>query len=127
MEYEKLKEKVKKLGLRVTKDVKGKRVKLTKKELMAKIPTKNTTPQTLENQAKSAKKFIRVCKMVLREAGPNAPKVQRVDQPQPVRRATAPVPPPPPPPPPSMSVNPRAALLANLKANLKKRGLTANN
>ena len=125
MEYEKLKEKVKKLGFRVTKDVKGKRVKLTKKELMAKIPVKNTTPQTLENQAKSAKKFIRVCKMVLREAGPNAPKAQRVAQP--VRRATAPVPPPPPPPPPSMSVNPRAALLANLKANLKKRGLTANN
>ena len=127
MEYEKLKEKVKKLGFRVTKDVKGKRVKLTKKELMAKIPVKNTTPQTLENQAKSAKKFIRVCKMVLREAGPNEPKVQRVAA-QPVRRATAPIPPPPPPPPPpSMSVNPRAALLANLKANLKKRGLTANN
>jgi|SRR5210317_589879 hypothetical protein len=124
MEYEKLKEKVKKLGFRVTKDVKGKRVKLTKKELMAKIPVKNTTPQTLENQAKSAKKFIRVCKMVLREAGPNEPKVQRVAQP--VRRATAPVAPPPPPPP-SMSVNPRAALLADLKANLKKRGLAANN
>jgi len=123
MEYEKLKEKVKKLGLRVTKDVKGKRVKLTKKELMAKIPVKNTTPQTLENQAKSAKKFIRVCKMVLREAGPNEPKVQRVAQPQPVRRAAIP----PPPPPPPMSVNPRAALLADLKANLKKRGLTANN
>ena len=125
MEYEKLKEKVKKLGFRVTKDVKGKRVKLTKKELMAKIPVKNTTPQTLENQAKSAKKFIRVCKMVLREAGPNEPKVQRVAA-QPVRRATAPVAPPPPPPP-SMSVNPRAALLADLKANLKKRGLAANN
>ena len=127
MEYEKLKEKVKKLGFRVTKDVKGKRVKLTKKELMAKIPVKNTTPQTLENQAKSAKKFIRVCKMVLREAGPNEPKVQRVAA-QPVRRATAPIPPPPPPPPPpTMSVNPRAALLADLKANLKKRGLAANN
>ena len=123
MEYEKLKEKVKKLGLRVTKDVKGKRVKLTKKELMAKIPTKNTTPQTLENQAKSAKKFIRVCKMVLREAGPNAPKVQRVAQPQPVRHAAIP----PPPPPPPAGLNPRAALLADLKANLKKRGLTANN
>ena len=40
MEYEKLKEQVKKLGFRVTKDVKGKRVKLTKKELAAKLPKK---------------------------------------------------------------------------------------
>ena len=124
MEYEKLKEQVKKLGFRVTKDVKGKRVKLTKKELMAKLPTKSTTPQTLENQAKSAKKFIRVCKMVLREAGPNAPRVQRVAQPVRMSPRRAAVPPPPPPPP--MSLNPRAALLADLKANLKKRGLTKN-
>jgi len=119
MEYEKLKEQVKKLGFRVTKDVKGKRIKLTKKELMAKLPTKSTTPQTLENQAKSAKKFIRVCKMVLREAEPNAPRVQRVAQP--VRMS-----PRPPPPPPPMSLNPRAALLADLKANLRKRGLAEN-
>ena len=125
MEYEKLKEKVKKLGLRVTKDVKGKRVKLTKKELMAKIPTKNTTPQTLENQAKSAKKFIRVCKMVLREAEPNAPRAPRVVQ-QPVRMSPRRVAVPPPPPPPPIGLNPRAALLADLKANLKKRGLAKN-
>jgi hypothetical protein len=125
MEYEKLKEQVKKLGLRVTKDVKGKRVKLTKKELMAKLPTKSTIPQTLENQAKSAKKFIRVCKMVLREAGPNAPKAQRVAQPVRISPRRAAIPPPPPPPP--AGLNPRAALLADLKANLKKRGLTANN
>ena len=37
MEYDKLKEKVKKMGLRVTKDIKGKRVKLTKKELESKL------------------------------------------------------------------------------------------
>ena len=119
MEYEKLNEQVKKLGFRVTKDVKGKRIKLTKKELMAKLPTKSTTPQTLENQAKSAKKFIRVCKMVLREAEP-----QRVAQP--VRMSPRRVAVPPPPPPPSMSLNPRAALLADLKANLRKRGLAKN-
>lgn len=124
MEYEKLKEQVKKLGFRVTKDVKGKRIKLTKKELMAKLPTKSTTPQTLENQAKSAKKFIRVCKMVLREAEPNAPRVQRVAQPVRMSPRRATVPPPPPPPP--MSLNPRAALLADLKANLRKRGLAKN-
>jgi len=122
MEYEKLKEKVKKLGFRVTKDVKGKRVKLSKKELMAKLPKKAKAEPSLENQAKSAKKFIKVCKMVLKEAGPNAPRVQRVAQPVRMspRRATMPPPPPPPP------LNPRAALMADLKANLKRRGLSNN-
>src|SRR5210317_175552 len=124
MEYDKLKEKVKKMGLRVTKDVRGKRVKLTKKELESKLK-KNKNEPSLENQAKSAKKFIRVCKMVLREAGPNAPKAQRVAQPVRISPRRAAIPPPPPPPP--AGLNPRAALLADLKANLKKRGLTANN
>ena len=124
MEYEKLKEKVKMLGFRVTKDVKGKRTKLSKKELMAKLPKKVKAEPSLENQAKSAKKFIKVCKMVLKEAGPNAPRVQRVAQP--VRMSPRRVAVPPPPPPPSMSLNPRAALLADLKANLRKRGLAKN-
>ena len=122
MEYEKLKEKVKMLGFRVTKDVKGKRVKLSKKELMAKLPKKAKAEPSLENQAKSAKKFIKVCKMVLKEAGPNAPRVQRVAQPVRMSPRRATIPPPPPPPP----LNPRAALMADLKANLKRRGLTKN-
>lgn len=122
MEYEKLKEKVKMLGFRVTKDVKGKRVKLSKKELMAKLPKKAKAEPSLENQAKSAKKFIKVCKMVLKEAGPNAPRVQRVAQPVRMSPRRAAVPPPPPPPP----LNPRAALMADLKANLKRRGLSNN-
>src|SRR5210317_1979595 len=122
MEYEKLKEKVKKLGFRVTKDVKGKRTKLSKKELMAKLPKKAKAEPSLENQAKSAKKFIKVCKMVLKEAGPNAPRVQRVAQPVRMSPRRATIPPPPPPPP----LNPRAALMADLKANLKRRGLSNN-
>jgi hypothetical protein len=123
MEYEKLKEKVKKLGFRVTKDVKGKRVKLTKKELMAKLPKKTKGEPSLENQAKSAKKFIKVCKMVLKEAEPNQPRAPR----QAVRVSPRRVAPPPPPPPPKpMSLNPRAALMADLKADLKKRGLANN-
>src|SRR6056300_1507296 len=125
MEYEKLKEKVKKLGFRETKDVKGKRVKLTKKELMAKLPKKTKSEPSLENQAKSAKKFIKVCKMVLKEAEPSQPRAPR----QAVRvspRRVAPPPPPPPPPPRPMSLNPRAALMADLKADLKKRGLANN-
>ena len=122
MEYEKLKEKVKMLGFRVTKDVKGKRTKLSKKELMAKLPKKTKAEPSLENQAKSAKKFIKVCKMVLKEAEPNQPRVQRIAQPVRMSPRRAAVPPPPPP----MSLNPRAALLADLKANLKRRGLTKN-
>jgi hypothetical protein len=126
MEYDRLKERVKKMGFRVTKDVKGKRVKLTKKELQAKLDKKKKSGSgpTLENQARDAKKFIKVCKMVLKEAEPNQPKAPR----QAVRaspRRVAP-PPPPPPPPRPMSLNPRAALMADLKANLKKRGLANN-
>ena len=122
MEYEKLKEKVKKLGFRVTKDVKGKRVKLTKKELMAKLPKKIKGEPSLENQAKSAKKFIKVCKMVLKEAEPNQPRMRQPVRVSP-RRIAAPMAPPPPRP---MSLNPRAALMADLKADLKKRGLANN-
>ena len=123
MEYDKLKEKVKKMGLRVTKDVRGKRVKLTKKELESKLK-KNKNEPSLENQAKSAKKFIKVCKMVIREAEPTQPRAPRVVQ-QPVRVSPRRMAPPPPPPPPPMP-NPRAALMADLKANLKKRGLANN-
>ena len=133
MEYEKLRDKVKSLGLRVTKDVKGKRVKLTKGELKAKLPKKSVAAPSLENQAKSAKKFIRVCKMVLREA---EPRERRVVMAAPVRAApsapmapvraapSAPMAPPPPPRP--QKLNARAALMANLKANLKRRGLANN-
>src|SRR5210317_1423528 len=122
MEYEKLKEKVKNLGFRVTKDVKGKRVKLSKKELMAKLPKKTRGEPSLENQAKSAKKFIKVCKMVLKEAEPNQPRMRQPVRVSP-RRVAAPMAPPPPRP---MSLNPRAALMADLKADLKKRGLANN-
>ena len=115
MDYTTLKDKVKKMGFRVTKNVKGKRIKLTHKELERKV-----SGLTLQNQARNATKFIRVCKMVLREAGPNAPRVQRVAQPVRMSPRRAPAPPPP------MGLNPRAALLANLKANLKKRGLAKN-
>lgn len=120
MEYDKLKEKVKKMGLRVTKDVKGKRVKLTKKELESKL-MKNKNEPSLENQAKSAKKFIKVCKMVLKEAEPTQPRAPR----QAVRVSPRRMAPPPPPmrAPPK---NARAALMADLKANLKRRGLADN-
>jgi len=127
MDYESLKKHAKKLGIRVTKDVQGKRVKLTKKELESKLKkTKKTKRGGVEKQAKSALKFIRICKTVLREAQPNREIVsvptRRVAR-EPVR---APPPPPPPPPPRPMVNNQRAKLLAELRANPKFRNLRVN-
>lgn len=127
MDYESLKKHARKLGIRVTKDVQGKRVKLTKKELESKLKkTKKTKRGGVEKQAKSALKFIRICKTVLREAQPNQEIVsvptRRVAR-EPVR---APPPPPPPPPPRPMVNNQRAKLLAELRANPKFRNLRVN-
>jgi hypothetical protein len=93
-----LKEKAKQMGVRLTKDVKGKRVKLSNKELKTKI----MNAMSLNNQAKHAKKFIRVCRTVLAETQPKAPKAPPVPKAPPAPK------------------NARAALMANLKANLKK-------
>jgi hypothetical protein len=102
MQYKDLKDKAKKLGLRVTKNVDGKRVKLTAKELRSKV-TRN-----FENSVKNAQRVIRICRTVVAPTASFAP------------------PPPPPPPPPKRPVinNKRAKLIAELKANLKRRGLS---
>ena len=128
MDYESLKKHAKKLGIRVTKDVQGKRVKLTKKELESKLKkaTKKTKRGGMEKQAKSALKFIRICKTVLREAQPNhnvlPMQTRRVAR----ESVRAPPPPPPPPPPRPMVNNQRAKLLAELRANPKFRNLRTN-
>ena len=78
----------------------------------------------MEKQAKSALKFIRICKTVLREAQPNQEIVS-----VPTRRVAMgrpPPPPPPPPPPRPMVNNQRAKLLAELRANPKFRNLRVN-
>jgi hypothetical protein len=55
MQYKELKEKAKKMGLRVTKDVRGKRVKLTAQEIRAKLRL------NLENSVKNAQHvFVRL-------------------------------------------------------------------
>jgi hypothetical protein len=99
MQYKDLKDKAKKLGLRVTKTVDGKRVKLTARELRAKV-TRN-----FENSVKNAQRVIRICRTVVAPTASFAP---------------------PPPPPPRRPVinNKRAKLIEELKANLKRRGLT---
>jgi len=110
MQYKDLKDKAKKLGLRVTKTVKGKRVPLSAKELRAKIT------MNFENSVKNAQKVIRICRTVVLPTG---------QTPQPAARVPPPPPPPPPPqaPPPPPGGNARAKMLAELKNTLKKRGL----
>tara|TARA_B110000902_G_scaffold60455_1_gene71269 strand:+ start:7419 stop:7748 length:330 start_codon:yes stop_codon:yes gene_type:complete len=107
MQYKDLKEKAKNLGMRVTKDVRGKRVKLTSNELRARIRL------NFENSVKNAQQVIRVCKTII----------------VPSNQGTSRIPPPPPPPPPrAVPRNPvvnstRAKLMAELKNTLKKRAL----
>ena len=104
MQYRELKNKAKKLGLRVTKNVDGKRVKLTARELLSKIT------MNFENSVRNAQKVIRICQTVV------APVV--TPRPQGAR-----VPPPPPPPKKPVLNNKRAKLMAELKATLAKKGL----
>jgi hypothetical protein len=111
MQYKELKEKAKKMGLRVTKDVRGKRVKLTARELRSKLR------MNFENSVKNAQQVIRLCKTIV---------VPASSVPAPPRTGGGPPPPPPPPsqPPRKPVINStRAKLMAELKANLKKRGL----
>ena len=109
MQYKDLKEKAKKLGLRVTKDIRGKRVKLTAKELRSRIT------MNFENSVKHAQQVIRICKTIV---VPNSY--------VPSRGGPPPPPPPPPPllPPRKPVINAtRAKLMAELKETLKKREL----
>jgi len=106
MQYLELKNKAKKQGLRVTKTVKGKRVKLSAKELRTKIR------MNFDNSVKNAQKVIRVCQTIV---APTA-----------VRAGIPPPPPPPPPPQRRPVVNARRAkLMAELKNVLKKKGMAA--
>jgi hypothetical protein len=110
MQYRDLKNKAKKLGLRVTKTVNGKRVKLSAKELRSKIS------MNFENSVKNAQKVIKICKTVVlpTPAPPPAPVV---------RSRCAPPPPPPPPPTRPAITNARAKLLAELKTAMVRKGL----
>jgi len=124
MKIDSLKVEAKRLGIRVTKKIKGKRVPLTEKELDMKIQRRQAP--ALEIQVRETKKLLRTCKSLFKTmSGSNVPLPKAKPSKTtltPVRRA--PVPPPPPPPPPRPMVrNPRANLMTALKANLKKRGI----
>lgn len=103
MQYKELKDKAKKMGLRVTKDVGGRRVKLTARELRTKVS------RNFENSVRNAQRVISLCRTVV----------------APVSMTGVPPPPPPPPPPPKKPVinATRAKLMAELKNKLKKRGM----
>ena len=122
MKIDSLKAEAKRLGIRVTKKIKGKRVPLTEKELNMKIQRRQAP--ALEIQVRETKKLLRTCKSLFKTmSGSNVPLPKAKPSKTtltPVRRA--PVPPPPPPPRP-MVRNPRANLMTALKANLKKRGI----
>ena len=118
MKIDLLKNEAKRIGLRVTKKIKGKRVPLSEKELKMKIQRRRQP--ALEIQVRNSKKLIRTCKSLLRTVEPNVPRVRRVSQP--VARAP-PVPPVPRAPPVPTRRDPRANLMTALKANLKRRGL----
>ena len=105
MEYQDLKKKVKSMGERVTKDVRGKRVRLTINELRKKVK------RDMKNRVNDARETIAMCKSIVSVSGRPAP--------------------PPPPPPPGIPKKPimnnkRAKLMSELKDVLKKKGLRGN-
>jgi len=118
MKIDSLKVEAKRLGIRVTKKIKGKRVPLTEKELDMKIQRRQAP--ALEIQVRQTKKLLRTCRSLFKNmSGVPKPKNKTVT---PVRRL--PVPPPPPPVPTRViKRDPRTNLMTALKANLKKRGI----
>jgi hypothetical protein len=119
MKIDSLKAEAKRLGIRVTKKIKGKRVPLTEKELDMKIQRRQAP--ALEIQVRQTKKLLRTCRSLFKNmGGVPKPKNKTVT---PVRRL--PVPPPPPPPVPTRVIkrDPSSNLMTALKANLKKRGI----
>ena len=119
MKIDTLKNEAKRLGLRVTKKIKGKRVPLSEKELKMRIERRR--PPALEIQVRNSKKLIRTCKSLLKTMEPSVPRAPRVS----VKRIpSAPrIPPAPPVPPRPVKRDPRANLMTALKANLERRGI----
>jgi hypothetical protein len=120
MKIDILKNEAKRLGLRVTKKVKGKRVPLTEKELKVRIERRRSP--ALEIQVRNSKKLIRTCKSLLKTMEPSVPRAPRAPQVS-VKKVAPPIPPAPPVPPRHVKRDPRANLMTALKANLERRGI----
>jgi hypothetical protein len=117
-----IRDKARKKGLRLTKNVKGKRVPKTDKVLKKEM--EKLDDGLLKNKIRETKKTIRMCKGVLNTLTKyKAPIMIR-----PVNKGTVftkpqtifEMPKKPPPPPPK---KPTAALMNQIKANIKRRGL----
>src|SRR5210317_15544 len=122
MKFEILKDEAKRLGIRVTKKIKGKRVALSEKELKAKI--RRRKPPALEIQVRETKKLLRTCKSLLKTMEPSVSVKKIVPPLAPRVIPSAPrIPPPPPVPPRPVKRDPRANLMTALKANLERRGI----
>jgi len=125
MKIDTLKNEAKRLGLRITKKVKGKRVALTENELKMKIQRRRAP--SLEIQVRESKKLLRTCKSLLRSLEPDTPRAPKA--PQAPRPPVPPVPQAPRPPVPPrapqrpVKLEPRANLMMALKANLERRGI----
>ena len=125
MKIDTLKNEAKRLGLRITKKVKGKRVALTENELKMKIQRRRAP--SLEIQVRESKKLLRTCKSLLRSLEPDTPRAPKA--PQAPRPPVPPVPQAPRPPAPPrapqrpVKLEPRANLMMALKANLERRGI----
>ena len=125
MKIDTLKNEAKRLGLRITKKVKGKRVALTENELKMKIQRRRAP--SLEIQVRESKKLLRTCKSLLRSLEPVTPRAPRAPQalrppvPQPPQAPRPPVPLRAPQRP--VKLEPRANLIMALKANLERRGI----
>lgn len=109
------------LKIRLTKDLRGKRIKLSQSELKTKIKNMGGT---IPDPVKEAKKLIKMCQSLM--IMPAAP--HRASPPPPPRAPPRAPPPPPraPPLPAPLAPNPRGNLMAALKLNLKRRGLNQN-
>ncbi len=126
MKIDSLKTEAKRLGLRVTKKIKGKRIPLTEKELRMKIQRRQAP--ALEIQVRETKKLLRTCKSLFKELSSGSThRVSKSVTPKskPSIPPAPPVPPKrvPPAPPVPTKRDPRANLMTALKANLKRRGI----
>ena len=110
------KDEAKKMGIRLTKMVKGKRVRLSEKELRRKILREKDA--ILMNQVQETRRILKLCKGLVRssttskQAKTRGAKVVNITRPR--------IPPPRNKP---MKRDPRLNLMTALKANLKKRGI----
>ena len=102
--------KARKMGVRLTKNVNGRRVKRTDAEI------KRSIQSLIRTRATETKRFIRICRDVLATAVNNARPAPR-SMTRAVITGAAPPPPPPPPPKKPKINDKRAKLMAELKAN----------